>query len=180
MPHSHIFPLPKKFVPIWNAIQTPLVLARILQDILPESMEAPLTSGNIAADSLKILPETRGHFPMVEFSVCRGEEEILECEVMLCTNEERNYPLYKEAMGRLSEERKHRDANCFSKRSESIKKTVHIWIQLDTQDAKLQRFGVGSFAGFMLLIPEYMEALEDEPSDSVLLYLRRLADGEPE
>ena len=56
----------------------------------------------------------------------------------------------------------------------------HVWIQIDTKDAKIQRFGVGSFAGYLLLIPEYMEALEDEPSDSVLLYLRRLADGEPE
>lgn len=180
MPHSHIFPLPKKFVSIWNAIQTPQVLAHILQDILPESMEPALTEANIVKDSLKIIPETRGHFPMVEFSVWRGDDEILECEVLLCTNEDRNYPLYKEAMGRLSEERKHRDANCFTKRSESIKKTVHVWIQVDTKDAKIQRFGVGSFAGYMLLIPEYMEALDDEPSDSVLLYLRRLADGELE
>ena len=180
MPHSHIFPLPKKFVPVWNALQAPQVLARILQGILPESMEPALTSDNIVLDSLKIIPETRGHFPMVEFSVSRGDEEVLECEVLLCTNEERNYPLYKEAIGRLSEERKHRDAHCFSKRSESIKKTVHVWIQIDTKDAKIQRFGVGSFAGYLLLIPEYMEALEDEPSDSVLLYLRRLADGEPD
>lgn len=180
MPHSHIFPLPKKFVAIWNALQTPQVLAQILQGILPESLEPALTDANIVQDSLKIIPETRGHFPMVEFSVWRGDDEILECEVMLCTNEDRNYPLYKEAMGRLSEERKHRDANCFSKRSESIKKTVHVWIQIDTKDAKIQRFGVGSFAGYMLLIPEYMEALDDEPSDSVLLYLRRLADGELE
>ena len=47
MPHSHIFPLPKKFVPVWNAIQAPQVLARILQGILPESMEPALTSDNI-------------------------------------------------------------------------------------------------------------------------------------
>lgn len=179
MPHSHIFPLAEKFISVWDAIQTPCVLARILQGILPESLEPPLTEQNIEKDSLKIIPETRGHFPMVEFSVWRSEEEVLECEVILCTNEERNYPLYKEAMGRLSEERKHRDANCFSKRSESIKKTVHVWIQIDTKDAKLQRFGVGSFAGYLLLIPEYMEALEDEPADSILFYLRRLADGEP-
>ena len=105
MPHSHIFPLPKKFVPVWNALQAPQVLARILQGILPESMEPALTSDNIVLDSLKIIPETRGHFPMVEFSVSRGDEEVLECEVLLCTNEERNYPLYKEAIGRLSEER---------------------------------------------------------------------------
>lgn len=179
MPHSHIFPLPKKYITVWNAIQDTGVLAAILQGILPESLEPPLTAENIVKDSLKIIPETRGHFPMVEFSVWRGDEEILECEVLLCTNEERNYPLYKEAMGRLSEERKHRDANCFVKRSESIKKTVHVWIQIDTTDARIQRFGVGSFAGYLLLIPEYMEALDDEPADSILLYLRRIADGEP-
>lgn len=180
MPQSHIFPLPKKFVPVWNALQTPTVLARVLQSILPESLEPPLTEANIAKDSLLVIPETRGHFPMVEFSVWRGDDEILECEVILCTTDDRKYPLYKEAMGRLSEERKHRDANCFSKRSESIKKTVHVWVQIDTKDAKIQRFGVGSFAGYLLLVPEYMEALEEEPADSVLLYLRSLADGELE
>ncbi len=154
MPESHIFPLQPKYRSIWKALQTPKFLADLLQLLLPESQEAPLTAGNLVKGSLKVIPETRGHFPMVEFSVWRGDEEILECEVLLCTNEEKDYPLYKEAVGRLSEERKHRDANCFAKRSESIKKTVHVWIQIDMDEGKVKRFGTGSFAGYLLEVPD--------------------------
>ncbi len=179
MAENHIFPLQPKFIPIWKSIQEPRILAGLLHLLLPESQEAPLTEGNIVSNSLKVIPETRGHFPLVEFTVWRGEEEIIECEIILCTTEEENYPLLEEATGHLVEQRKHRDANCFSKRSESIKKTMHIWIEIDTAEPELKRFGSGSFAGFLLRVPSDAGSVaQAEGCERALRLLRRFVSDE--
>ncbi len=181
MLENQLFPMRPEFAPVWEVMQTPKFLAFLLETLLPASQEAPLTASNIIPGSLVVIQETRGHFPTVEFSAWRGDTEVLECEVMLCTSDGKDYPLHTEAQQRFQAELHHRNANFFYKRSEAIKKTIHIWIQMDTPEYQIRSFGSGSFAVYELGVPASLEqALESEEqgrNGTALRVLREIADG---